>query len=194
MSAEYIRSDELLNREESQLLIVDMQEKLMPAFEEKVREKLIRNCQWLIKMAELFGVPLSVTEQYPKGLGGTIPELGLEGVEKREKTLFSCVECLNWPAAFDGGQARPKIVVAGVEAHVCVQQTVLDLLALGYRVYLPADGVACRFEEDYTLALQRLANSGAILTSTESILFEWCGSAGSEEFKTLSRMLRERTF
>lgn len=194
MSTEYIRSDDLVNRNDSQLLIVDMQAKLMPSFDDTVRQKLIRNCQWLIKMARLFEVPLSVTEQYPQGLGKTIPELDLDEIEKPDKKYFTCAECLNWPAAFDEQQSRPKIVVAGIEAHVCVQQTVLDLLSLGYRVYLPVDAVASRFTQDYKTALKRLSNSGATLTTTESILFEWCETSGTDEFKQLSKMLRERTF
>ncbi len=194
MATEYIRSDELVNRHDSQLLIVDVQEKLMPAFDDKVRQQLIRNLQWLIQFAQRMSVPLSVTEQYPQGLGKTISELGVDDVDKPVKMLFSCAECLNWPAAFDGEQSRPKVIVAGIEAHVCVQQTVLDLLSLGYCVYLPADAVASRFKQDWRRALDRMANSGAIITTTESLLFEWCETSDTDEFKQLSKLLRERTF
>ncbi|MEZ6044592.1 MAG: isochorismatase family protein [Planctomycetaceae bacterium] len=193
MSSSYIRSDEQISRQDSQLLIVDVQEKLLPAFKDKVRQGLIANCQLLIEMAQLFEVPISATEQYPQGLGATVPELGLNNIEIPAKTIFSSWPALNWPAAFDGEVTRPRIIIAGIEAHVCVMQTVLDLISNGYRVYVPVDAIASRFKLDWKMALERFALAGAILTTTESVLFEWCEAAGSPEFKQLSQRLKEKS-
>ncbi|MAT13824.1 MAG: isochorismatase [Planctomyces sp.] len=172
--------------------MVDMQEKLLPAFKDKVREGLIANCQLLIEMARLFAVPISATEQYPQGLGPTITELGIADLEIPAKTEFSSWPCLNWPSPFNDECERPRIIVAGIEAHVCVMQTVLDLLAQGYRVYIPVDAIASRFKLDWKIAVERLALSGAIITTTESVIFEWCGAAGTPEFKQLSQRLKAR--
>ncbi|QDU82103.1 Isochorismatase family protein [Polystyrenella longa] len=193
MSVSSFRSDDLIHRQDSQLLIVDMQEKLLPAFPEKVRPQLITNCQLLIEMAKLFEVPISATEQYPQGLGRTIPELGLDDIEIPAKTDFSSWPALNWPAPYDEESTRPRIIVAGIESHVCVMQTVLDLIAQGYKVYIPVDAVASRFKLDWKIAIERLALSGAILTTTESVLFEWCERAGTPEFKQLSQRLKAKT-
>ncbi len=209
------RSHELLSREESRLLIIDMQEKLVPAMHET--EQLVDHCRRLISGAKVLGVPVTATEQYPKGLGGTIerltevlPVLGggvrLNKKHEREddetldlaalvpsrpsKLEFSCLTCLNWGMAADDPDGRFKVVVAGIEAHVCVLQTVLDLLSYGFRVYVVADAVSSRKPYDKEIALQRLANSGAILTTTESVLFEWCERAGSPEFKAISQIVK----
>lgn len=187
--SEYIRSNELLSRSDSRLLIVDVQEKLMPAI--PVAGQLIRNCRRLIQGAKILGVPVSSTEQYPQGLGGTVAELASELDKPADKVRFSCAECLNWGVAAEQPGDRFKLVLAGIEAHVCVLQTALDFLAQGFRVYIPADAVASRHKLDWKTALARLADSGAILTTTESVLFEWCEAAGTAEFKQISRLIRD---
>ena len=187
--SEYVRSNELLSRSESRLLIVDVQEKLMPAI--SVADQLIRNCRRLIQGAKILGVPVSSTEQYPQGLGGTVAELASELDAPAAKVRFSCAECLSWGVAAQQPEERFKLVLAGIEAHVCVQQTALDFIAQGFRVHIPADAVASRHKLDWKMALARMADSGAILTTTESILFEWCEAAGTAEFKQISRLIRD---
>jgi len=186
----YERSRELIGRGESRLLIVDVQEKLMPAI--PVRESLIANCRKLIEAANLFDVPVSATEQYAKGLGPTVPQLRelLDGVPIPDKVCFSAAECLGWGTAAEHPDGPFQIVVAGIEAHVCVLQTVLDLLSSGYQVFVPADALASRSKLDWKIALRRMAASGAIIATTESLMFEWCATAGSYEFKQLSRLIK----
>ncbi|MEX0716435.1 MAG: hydrolase [Planctomycetaceae bacterium] len=185
----YLRSPELISRRAARLLIVDVQEKLVPAI--PVREKLIRNCRRLIEAARLFDVPVAATEQYPRGLGGTVRELAELIDEIPDKARFSCAEVLNWGPAAEQREDRWQVIVAGMEAHVCVLQTVLDLLSLGYRVFVVADAVASRGKLDWRIALERMAASGAIITTTESVLFEWCEVSGTPEFKEVSRLVKE---
>lgn len=189
----YERSRELVSRNNSQLLVIDVQEKLVPAI--PVRESLVDNCCKLIQAAKLFSVPVSATEQYAKGLGPTIPQLRnlLEGVTPPDKARFSAVECLGWNPASMQPDGRFQVVIAGLEAHVCVLQTALDLLAIGYQVFVPADAVASRTKLDWKLALRRLSAGGATVTSTESVIFEWCEAASSPEFKQLSQVVKGTT-
>jgi nicotinamidase-related amidase len=184
----YLRSPELLSRERAKLLIVDVQEKLIPAI--PVADQLIKNCRLLIDGASALGIPVSGTEQYPQGLGSTVPGLAEALGELPEKLRFSCAEVLNWHPAGMDPEARDQIVVAGMEAHVCVLQTVLDLLAIGFRVYVPADAVASRKKLDWKIALDRMSSHGAVITTTESVLFEGCEVAGTAEFKTISRLIK----
>ena len=188
----YERSQELVSRGECQLLIIDMQEKVLPPI--PVREQLITNCRKLIEGAKLFGVPIAATEQYAKGLGPTVSELRslMTDVVIPDKVRFSAIEALNWGMAAERSDDRFKVVVAGIEAHVCVMQTVLDLLICGYQVHVAADAIGSRAKVDWQLALKRMAGSGAVITTTEAILFEWCEAAGTPEFKQLSKMVTGR--
>ena len=187
-----LRSHELLYRRSSRLLIVDVQEKLVAALEESTRLNLLETCRVLGSGANLLGVPVVATEQYPQGLGPTVSSL-IEYAEARpSKKRFSAVECTGWPTAAEATDDRFQIVVAGMETHVCVQQTVLDLLALGFQTYVVADAVASRRATDHRIALERMANSGAIITTAESVLFEWCESADCPEFKQLSSLVKSR--
>lgn len=182
----YLRSPELLSRERSRLLIVDVQEKLIPHI--TAAEEMIANCAKLVRGAQILNVPVSVTEQYPQGLGPTVDALAELLDSPVEKLRFSCGESLAWGTAADA--ERDQIVVAGIESHVCVLQTVLDLLSAGFRVYVPADAVASRRELDWRFALQRMADSGATITTTEPVLFEWTEVAGTPEFKEISRLVK----
>ena len=182
------RSPELMSRDDTALLVVDMQERLLPAI--RLRQRVIWNVRRLVDGARLLGLDIAATEQYPKGLGPTTPVLAERLGEIPAKLAFSCGEC--------GGifrrlaeRGRPKVLVAGVEAHVCVQQTVLDLLGDGFRVYIAVDAVGSRFEIDYQTALRRMESAGATLTTTEAALFEWCEVAGTPEFKQISLLVRE---
>jgi nicotinamidase-related amidase len=185
----YIRSSELLSRGASRLVIVDVQEKLVPLI--AAGEMMVSNCRRLIEGARALGVPVFATEQYPKGLGRTVPALRELFDAIPEKLRFSSVEVLNWGFAGDGTSDRDQVVVAGIEAHVCVLQTALDLIAHGYRVFVPADAVASRGELDWKIALDRLASAGAVIATTESVLFEWCETAGTPEFKQISRLIKQ---
>ncbi|NOX55428.1 MAG: hydrolase [Planctomycetes bacterium] len=183
------RSIELLGRDDSRLLIVDVQERLLAHI--SVADSLVANCRKLVRAAQILDIPISATEQYPKGLGRTAPELSELLGEIPEKLRFSCSECLAWPPAAEAPDGRHKVIVAGIESHVCVLQTALDLMAIGYRVYVPADAVASRKKFDWKMALERLRLSGAVVTSTESVLFEWCEVAGTPEFKQISELVKD---
>ena len=182
------RSPELMSRGDTALLVVDVQERLVPAIANHAR--VVWNVRRLIDGAKILGLPVIGTEQYPKGLGPTVAELADRLGPLPSKLTFSCGGC---PEPFDQLQERGihKILVCGIEAHVCVQQTVLDLLADGWRAYVAADALGSRFEVDYRTALQRMDSAGATLTTTEAALFEWCQLAGTPEFKQISRLARE---
>ena len=171
------------------LLVIDVQEKLMPLIASAA--EVIRNIAFLIDAARVLEMPVQATEQYPKGLGATVPELARRVPQRPDKIAFSCCAI---PSVVDNFRraARPKLLLAGIETHVCVQQTALDLLALNFRVYIPADGVASRYAIDHERALRRLENAGAIITTCESAVFEWIGAAGTPQFKEISRLVQER--
>lgn len=192
MSTDSLRSPELLHRASSRLLIVDVQEKLVATLPDAIRERLLASCRFLGDGAKLLGVPTAITEQYPQGLGPTATVLQEFDPNRPAKKRFSCLECLNWPSAAEAIDDRFQIVVAGMETHVCVLQTVLDLLSSGYQVYVVADAVASRREIDYQIALERMTGSGAILTTAEGVLFEWAETAEAAEFKQLSALVKSR--
>jgi nicotinamidase-related amidase len=184
------RSPELMSRGDTALLVVDVQERLVPAISGSAR--VVWNVRRLIDGAKVLGLPIAATEQYPQGLGPTISELA-ERLPRPipSKLTFSCGGC---PEIFEELRSRGihKLLVCGIEAHVCVQQTVLDLLADGWRVYVAADAIGSRFEIDYQTALRRMDSAGTIVTTTEAALFEWCQVAGTPEFKEISRLAREK--
>ena len=186
--ARYMRSHELLSRSESRLLIVDVQEKLVPMIAHY--EQMLGNCRRLIQGAKILDVPVFATEQYPKGLGHTVAPLAELLGSVPDKQRFSCAEVLDWGLAAEQADNRFQIVVAGIEAHVCVLQTVLDLLAGGYQVFVPADAISSRGELDCTVALDRMSSGGAVITTTESVLFEWCERSGTPEFKQISQLIK----
>jgi nicotinamidase-related amidase len=184
----FTRSPLLMVPEDTALLVIDVQEKLLPAIQGGRR--VAWNIRRLLDGAKILGLPTAGTEQYPKGLGKTVPELAERLGELPEKLTFSCLGC---PEIFQRLRERDvhKILAVGIEAHVCVQQTVLDLLADGWEVFTAVDAVGSRFEIDYRTALRRMETSGATLTTTEAALFEWCRTAGTPQFKEISRLARE---
>jgi nicotinamidase-related amidase len=171
------------------LLVIDVQEKLVPHIADAAA--MIRNAAFLIDAAILLDMPVQATEQYPRGLGATVPELAHRLPERPEKIVFSSCAVASVVEAFHRA-ARPKIVLAGIEAHVCVLHTALDLLALNFRVYIPVDAVASRSPLDKEMALHRIEKAGAILTTTETCVFEWIGGAGHPRFKEISKLVQER--
>src|SRR5437762_3406876 len=184
-----LRSPELMNRDDSALLVVDMQAKLLPFIPGQAR--LVWNIRRLIDGAKILNVPFAATEQYPQGLGPTTPELASLLGSIPAKTAFSCGEC---GEIFTAWRDRGiwKILVCGIETHVCVGQTVHDLLSEGFNIYVAADAVGARGQIDHDVALRRMDSAGATLTTTEAALFEWCGRAGSPEFKQISQLVREQ--
>lgn len=185
-----MRSSELLQAECSRLVIVDVQEKLLPTLPDVPR--LIAACRMLIEGAKLFSVPVQATEQYPQGLGPTTAELAELLPERLVKQEFSSRRVLNWPSAVDDPVGRYQAVVAGIEAHVCILQTALELQAAGFRVFVVADAVSSRRETDRQIAFQRMLTSGITLVTAESVLFEWCERSDRPEFKTLSKLVKAR--
>jgi len=171
------------------LLVIDVQERLMTKIPGAAA--LVRNIAFLIDAARLLGLPVLATEQYPKGLGPTVPELASRLPERPDKVAFSCCAIASVVESLHR-QARPKVVLAGIEAHVCVLQTGLDLLAQGFRVYLPVDAVASRNALDREMALRRLERADAILTTSETAVFEWVGGAGHAQFKPISALVQQR--
>lgn len=186
--ASYYRSQELMSRRDTALVVIDVQEKLIslvPGF-----DRIVWNIGRLIDGAKILGVPILGTEQYPQGLGGTVQELAARVDPFFPKLTFSCCQCDEfWQKLADLNM--PKVLLCGIEAHVCIQQTALDLLAAGYRVFMAVDAMGARFAIDYETALRRLDSAGATLTSTEAALFELCEVAGSPEFKQLSALVRQ---
>lgn len=189
-AATAFRSPEILQADASRLVIVDLQEKLAPTI--PGLEGPLAACRFLIDGAKLFHVPTFVTEQYPKGLGPTVRVLSEVLPPPIVKNEFSGWAALGWPAAADAIDGRYQVVVAGIEAHVCVLQTSLELQSAGYRVFVVADAVASRRETDRRIALERLLSSGITLVTAESVLFEWCQRSDRQEFKTLSALVKSR--
>jgi nicotinamidase-related amidase len=171
------------------LLVIDMQEKLVPKLFDPVL--VLRNIAFLLDAAQLLKMPVQCTEQYPRGLGATVPELAGKLPQRPDKVAFSCCAVPSVVQTFHR-EARPKIVLCGIETHVCVLHTALDLLALDFRVFIAVDAVGSRSRIDHDIALRRLERTGAILTTSEMCVFEWIGGAGHPQFKAISRLIQER--
>lgn len=170
------------------LLVIDVQERLMAVM--RHREPVVANIRRLLDAARILEVPAFCTEQYPKGLGPTVPELleFLPDSERRPKTTFHAAAV---PGLLEDFRARGVryATLVGVEAHVCVAQTALELLALGYGVQIPADAVASRAKLDWEFALRRLERAGAVVTTAEAVLFEWLETASHPRFKEISKLV-----
>ncbi len=175
----------LIDADRSMLLVVDLQERMVPAIPD--HDEVVANAAWLVRVAQKLGVPVAATEQYAKGLGTTVgpvrrllPDDAIGG-----KTRFSCVaaQCL----APLPGHDRPQAVLVGVEAHVCLLQTALELLEEGKEVYVVADCVGSRRPQDRDVALERLRQEGARIVTREMVVFEWLGEAATPLFREVSR-------
>jgi nicotinamidase-related amidase len=182
----------LVDATKSSLLIVDVQERLLPVMANV--EGVVRGCSILLKAAKTLDVPISVSEQYPKGLGHTVEAL-LEEIGNApvfEKSSFSCwrddVLRKHFTAHHDSG--RPQVIIAGIEAHVCVAQTAIDMAQAGFGVFVVADAVSSRAENSVGLALNRMGQSGIEVINTEMAVFELLGKAGTPEFRALSALVK----
>jgi nicotinamidase-related amidase len=180
-----------LTREGTILLVVDVQERLFAVMDPERREDVVKNIKILAATAQRLGLPLLLSEQYPKGLGRTLPELwhALGPVEPIEKTAFSCCGADGFLERLRATGVR-QVVLAGIEAHVCVLLTALDLLGAGYGVHVVADAVCSRTRENWQLGLDQLRQAGASVTSTETLLFQLLGTADSDEFRTLQKLIK----
>jgi nicotinamidase-related amidase len=179
----------LMLASETALLVVDVQEKLMAKIPRA--DELIRDIGFLIDAAKLAGVETLATEQYPRGLGPTVPALAARLPNRPDKVAFSSCAVSGLVEGLRHGR-RGRVLLAGIETHVCVMQTALDLLSADFRVYIAADACASRFPIDHELALRRLEKAGAILTSAEAAAFEWLGGSTHPRFKQLSALVQER--
>jgi nicotinamidase-related amidase len=179
----------MLTVEEAILVIIDVQEKLTRVIFQK--EKLIDNLQKLIKGIQVLEIPIIVTEQYPQGLGKTIPEITgvLSGIQPIPKLSFSCQGDNNFMRALKSS-GRRQVLVSGIESHVCVYQTVRDLIDLGYEVHVVTDTVSSRTVENRDIAFNLMSRMGAVLTSTETVLFELLKIAEGEKFKKISQIVK----
>ncbi|MCO5388492.1 hydrolase [Desulfosporosinus sp.] len=170
------------------LLLIDIQDKLIPAM--KYGEQVIQNVNTLISVAKKLGVPIIVTEQYPKGLGKTVSEVSnnLEGSLTYEKSTFS--GCTSEVTSALKGLGRKKIIITGTETHVCVFQTVRDLLDNGYQVFVVRDAVCSRTKENYLNGLSLMTSMGAVVTNTETALFDLLKQSGTPLFRELSKLIK----
>lgn len=176
----------LIEREKSCLLVVDIQERLVPAIHEG--ERVVENTAWLMRIASELGVPTLVSEQYPRGLGATVESLRQLAQDDSvvEKIHFSCAEAPECRGRLDA-LGRAQVIVTGIEAHVCVLQTAIGLAQGGYDVFVVADAVSSRRPEDAALALERLRAVGVAVVCREMVAFEWLHQAGTEIFRTISK-------
>ncbi len=181
-----------LKKDDAVLLVIDLQERLMPAMYDK--DSLLKQAEVLLNVAKIIDLPVIVTEQYPKGLGPTVDSISsfIQSEELRadifDKVHFTAMtpdvkDCLT-------RHGRKQVIVTGAETHVCVFQTVRDLLAEGYRVFVPHDAVDSRTKENKKVALALFSEMGAVVTSTESILFDLLQVSGTPEFKKLSALIK----
>lgn len=177
-----------LQTEDALLMVIDIQEKLVPAM--KYGDKVTKNINTLIAIARALEIPIVVTEQYPKGLGATIPEIknNLGEILIYEKVSFTA--CTDEVKAVLSQLGRKKIIITGMETHVCVFQTVRDLLKEGFQVFLPQDAVCSRTKDNYRNGLSLISDMGAVITNTETILFDLMKKAGTPQFKELSKLIK----
>jgi len=177
-----------LERSEAVLLIIDIQEKLVAAM--KYGDQMINNTKVLVEVANTFEMPTVVTEQYPKGIGRTVPELATSIDENMFFEKLSFNGCTVDVTAAIKKTGRKKVIVTGTETHVCVLQTVRDLLNLGYEVFVVKDAVCSRSTENYKNGLKFMAEMGAVITTTEIVFFDLLKQSGTPEFKQLSKLIK----
>ncbi|MGH6867081.1 MAG: hydrolase [Methyloceanibacter sp.] len=183
----------LLNRDKSQLLIVDVQDKLLAAI--SARDRVVDRCLRLVRAARMLHVPITISEQYPQGLGPTVDAIrqvfANDGLVA-DKVEFSCAR--NAPLRERlhevRRQGRSQVVIAGIEAHICVAQTAIDLENQGFEAFVVADATGSRAKVSRKLALTRLVNAGVDVVDSEMVLFEWMEQAGTPEFKELQALIK----
>lgn len=179
--------------ETSQFVVIDIQVRLAAAMPPETRERVMKNSGILLQAARLLQVPTVVTEQYPKGLGNTEPAVAQHFSENLGvvcKTCFASSGAAGFDAALDAHHGRHQVILAGMEAHVCVLQSAMELLGRGYQVFVVEDAVSSRDDANRHNAMARLRQAGAVVTSTESVLFEWLRDASHPQFKAVTALIK----
>jgi nicotinamidase-related amidase len=178
-----------LDRDEAVLVIVDIQERLASVMAE--RQRVVENCLHLIEAAKLMDIPVVLTEQYPRGLGPTVDEIkgALPSYSPLEKLSFDC--CSEKAFTRDlASRGRKRIILTGMETHICVLQTCLGLMGSGYEVHVAGDAVCSRAKDNHHTALEMMRDAGAVITCTETALFQLLGQAGTDEFRAISKRIK----
>lgn len=179
----------ILDKNNAVLVIIDIQEKLAVVMKQK--EKVVNNCLHLIESAKLLNVPVVITEQYSKGLGPTINEIkeAIPSYKPIEKTTFDCCKGDGFLEKISSLK-RKQIILVGMETHVCVLQTCLSLLQEKYNIHLVGDAVCSRKKDDYLAGRELMRDAGAVITCTETVLFQLLEEAGTSEFKAISKRIK----
>lgn len=183
------RSPELMGRDDSALLVIDVQEKLIELIAD--RKRIVWNIRRLLDAAGVLGIAIAGTEQYPDKLSPTVSEIKERLGPAPDKLCFSAGVCgeifERWKS-----EGRCRVCVCGIETHVCVLQTALDLASAGFETYLAVDACGARYDIDHDIAIRRMESAGVILTTTETAFFEWCRTAEAPEFKKISALAKEK--
>ncbi|MDP3297339.1 MAG: isochorismatase family protein [Thermodesulfovibrionia bacterium] len=178
-----------LNEEHTGIVIVDVQTKLMAVMRQ--RERVIDNIIKLLRLSKIFTLPVILTEQYPKMLGSTVKEIkeNLLSYDPIQKMVFDCCQVEYFKNCLESA-GLTTIILAGVEAHICVFQTCVSLLERGFNVHVPQDAVDSRTEENWRVGLDLMKKAGAVITSTETIIFQILKIAGTKEFKEILKIIK----
>ncbi|MGB1931334.1 MAG: hydrolase [Mariniblastus sp.] len=186
------RSPLLMNVDDTAVLVIDAQEKLMPLISN--HDEIQTNIIKLLRGAKALGVTMAATEQYPQGLGATVAPIrkeleSSEFLPISEKTMFSCRQCEGLLTKLSKSGIQ-NILLCGIETHICIAQSAIDLMSLGFRTFICADAVGSRNTFDHQLGINRMADSGAVITTTEAAIFEMCMDSKNEAFKTISKLVQ----
>ncbi|SMN10951.1 Isochorismatase [uncultured Candidatus Thioglobus sp.] len=185
-------NNHLCSAETSCLLIIDVQTRLTATMQPAILNSLKKNINVLLQAAQKLSLPVLITEQYPAGLGKTEPEIMQQlptTAISFEKTSFSCVHAEKFMQTLEK-ITRKQVILMGMEAHICVLQTAVQLVELGYQVFVVSDGICSRKKEHYNIALERMIGANIIVCNTESVLFEWLRDATHQHFKPLVSLLK----
>ena len=174
----------------SQLVVVDMQTKLSSVMPAGAMQTVAKNCGILAQVANLLAIPVIVTEQYPQGLGETMPEISQYIASTKPIAKMAFTACNEPKFNQQLHREKSQIILAGMEAHICVLQTALDLLGQGKQVFVVEDAIVSRNPENNINAIKRLHSAGCVISNTESVVFEWLGNANHEAFKAISKLIK----
>src|SRR5271165_2636861 len=180
-----------LQADQCALIVVDIQEKLLPPIFNK--DELVKNAQLLVRLAQILGLPTVVTTQYVKGLGATVPEIAslLEGTNSIDKMQFGCFGCDEFRSALKSLPGnRSTLLVCGMEAHICVMQTVLGALNDGYLIHVATDAIGSRVRWNWDIGIDRMRSAGAVISTTEMMIYELLRSSGTPQFKQMLPYLK----